>query len=157
MAVVLNFRRSPYLDDYPRQLHTRVESGPFRGLYTTAEKDRYFSRLSKDIDAVKGSARSILFLPHLPAGYLLTELRPATLTVWGTCSRDSTAACIEYYQKKASDSSMVVRIKELYYYSYRTDEFKTDEQDPMEYLLRTQHHLVLSREAYDIFVSDRTQ
>jgi hypothetical protein len=73
---------SAFHDDRPPFLRSQVKSGPYAGLFTTAETKRFLTSLTSSLRPVANSDCSILFYYNFPAGYLLTDGRPATVTAW---------------------------------------------------------------------------
>jgi hypothetical protein len=82
IAVLLGYQRYPFGDDPVSELGTRVNSGPYKGLHTTPEKEGYLNAISDDLSAVRQGHDRILFVDHFPAGYLLTNMRPAVGCIW---------------------------------------------------------------------------
>ncbi|HEU5372050.1 MAG TPA: hypothetical protein VFU51_06650 [Gaiellaceae bacterium] len=81
ITVLLQYA-SVYRDSGITSLDTRVSSGPYAGLYTTAAKDRFVRRLDADLRQASGPRCSILFYDTFPAGYLFAHGRPETNNTW---------------------------------------------------------------------------
>jgi F0F1-type ATP synthase assembly protein I len=80
---LFSFSNMVYRDADIPQLSSQIESGPFRGLYTTQNKKNYLDELSKDLKAVSRSGDRVLFYySNFPAGYLLTSMRSAINTTF---------------------------------------------------------------------------
>ena len=71
-----------YGDSPVPQLTARVDSGPYRGLFTTPDRRALVQGLAADIDAMATPTGTILFLHQNAGGYLLSALRPAGPSVW---------------------------------------------------------------------------
>ncbi|MCP4036712.1 MAG: hypothetical protein GY733_07225 [bacterium] len=71
-----------YREFVPTQLDTRVAAGPWAGLWTTSRKVEFLDELSRDLAATRGDGQSILFFDYFPAGYLMSDLLPATPGLW---------------------------------------------------------------------------
>jgi F0F1-type ATP synthase assembly protein I len=68
-----------YRDADIYQLHTKIEFGPFRGLYTTQYKKKYLAEIYNDLNAMyQPGYRVVFYYNNFPAGYLLTPMRSAT-------------------------------------------------------------------------------
>lgn len=73
---------SVYRDSGIQHLTTRVDDGPYAGVYTTSLKRDFLARLDRDVAAVAGPDCRIVFYDTFPAGYLLGHGRPATNSTW---------------------------------------------------------------------------
>lgn len=58
-----------------------LASGPYAGIFTTAERARMVASLDEDFKAM-GVGRTLLVLDDFPAGYLFSDLRPAAWSSW---------------------------------------------------------------------------
>ena len=73
---------SVYRDSGIQHLTTRVDDGPYAGIYTTALKRGFLTRLDRDVAAATGRDCRIFFYNIFPAGYLFGHGRPATNATW---------------------------------------------------------------------------
>lgn len=89
------------------ELTTRVQTGPFRGLYTTPERSALVQGMAADIDAVAAPADTIFFLPDLPYGYLLSAVRPAGPSVW-LGDAETNPAVGTWYEEASRTPKLVV-------------------------------------------------
>ncbi len=71
-----------YRDNPIGELTMMMQSGPYAGLLTTAERKQVLTEVESDINEMKKKANSILFYDYFPAGYLFSNLRPATRSVY---------------------------------------------------------------------------
>lgn len=62
--------------------NTMITSGPFAGIITGESKANLMKQIEDDIHQVSQGASSILFYDNFPAGYLFTNLRPATRSLF---------------------------------------------------------------------------
>jgi len=73
---------SPWLFFYReaslKHLTYRVTAGPFAGLITNSLKADFINSLQTDLSSLPESVQSIFVYDSLPAGYLMTSLRPVT-------------------------------------------------------------------------------
>lgn len=67
-----------YREAASQNLTTQVQSGPFQGMYTTANRAAWLDTLNNDLMRLPPQAQSILFFDQFPAGYLFTQLQPKT-------------------------------------------------------------------------------
>ena len=70
-----------YRDGHVATLTTMVTEGPYKGLYTTPERQRSLAKTSADIVAHAKSQRA-LFYYDFPAGYLIAGQRPLVSSAW---------------------------------------------------------------------------
>ncbi len=59
-----------------------VASGPWAGIRTTPQRAALVHQLAADIERVRANAATLLSIDYLPAGYLLSDLRPLTSALW---------------------------------------------------------------------------
>jgi hypothetical protein len=74
--------RAVYRDAEPSDLTTRVERGPFAGLYTVPDRAAFIEDMADCLNRVAESEDRVLFFYDFPAGYLLTDLHPASNCSW---------------------------------------------------------------------------
>ena len=71
-----------YRDKPVGDLSCRVQSGPYRGIFTTPERCAFVRQLEADLKRHRSGRRSVLFYPGFPAGALLSDLRPVGPATW---------------------------------------------------------------------------
>jgi hypothetical protein len=72
-------QKTIYRDGNITQLTKQVDFGPFKGIYTTPEKNEYFHQLYQDVKLLEiKNSRILIYKTNLPAIYLLTSMRPAS-------------------------------------------------------------------------------
>jgi hypothetical protein len=81
VLVALQFT-SVYRDDRLDRLDSRVASGPYAGLFTTADTRLFIERMTSDLRRLSPANCRILFYDHFPAGYLMSSSRPYTNAVY---------------------------------------------------------------------------
>ena len=152
--VLVQEQRSIYLDDAPEKLVARMEDGPFRGLYTTPEKKAWLDDVSSAVrDSAKGRER-IVAVVHFPLAYLLTDLRPATRTVWGfACPPEQDWDCDARFKADlehfATHDVVVVELRRLYYSS---TEIRDQPAGRVSAAVRERFRPELERDGFSIFV-----
>jgi hypothetical protein len=83
VAILLALQWSAtHFDGRPFTLTHWVARGPFAGLVTSAEKQRYLYLLAADLKPIASPSCGILFYYNFPAGYLLTSAVPETNAAW---------------------------------------------------------------------------
>ena len=95
-------------------LTERVTTGPYLGIKTTKSKSVFVDKFSHDLALLLKPNDTILFFSDFPAGYLFTNARPATNSVWlsslGAKPTDLTPT-FKYYQKNGVKPSLVFMLK----------------------------------------------
>jgi hypothetical protein len=112
-----------YDEDKISLLNTRITAGPFFGLYTTREKSNYLSELTDDLRHYGEKHKRILIYDRLPAGFLLTSLRPATDTCllfpWMRYPEVKRRyGTLEYYERYNIEPDIVIKVLGIYEASY---------------------------------------
>ncbi len=118
-AVLARFQyKTVFQDDSISELTQTVESGPFKHLKTTPEKFQYLTEIQTALTKAAASKKTISFYPHFPAGYLLTQLRPQTRSLYESCNPYLNAECLE-----PKNSDLVILVGKLFYTKDRTEVF----------------------------------
>jgi hypothetical protein len=65
-----------YRDKPVGDLSCRVQSGPYRGIFTTPERCAFLRQLEADLKRHRSGRHSVLFYPGFQAGAPLSDLRP---------------------------------------------------------------------------------
>jgi hypothetical protein len=163
LAVLLCFQlagRGLYLDDPLPQLRSRVDAGPFRGLYTTRWKKEYLATFSEDLARVERPGRSVLIYNEFSAGYLLTRMRPAARTVWVLSlqhyPRQKRSLLVEYCSSRRPPD-VVVRMKTTPYRTTLCVPVVYPPDDVLDRFIRTGPYTpVLVRDGYTIYLRARS-
>lgn len=71
------YREGPVAD-----FNTLITTGPFAGIITGESKASLLKQIEDDIHAASKGASSILFYDNFPAGYLFSDLKPATRSLF---------------------------------------------------------------------------
>lgn len=103
-----------YAEVSPTGLTTRIDSGPFRGLYTTEFRKKFIEDLASTLTRFDERDRSILFFYDFPAGYLFTQMTPASNSAWqlaaaGHAGAGCSRALESYYQDQSKHPEIAVR------------------------------------------------
>ncbi len=96
-----------YVEGPMLQLTARVQTGPYRGLFTTPQRRASVQTLAADLGAFTTPTDRILFLQPSPGDYLLSAARPAGPSVW-LQDADTNPAILAWYQKTGRTPSVVV-------------------------------------------------
>lgn len=77
-------------DDSSRGVELELlTEGPFAGLVTSPPRAAYLTTMLRDLESVKTGSSSILFYDEFPLGFLMSDLYPATPTVFMHGLRES--------------------------------------------------------------------
>ncbi|MFT5443859.1 MAG: hypothetical protein ACI8W3_002910 [Myxococcota bacterium] len=71
-----------YREAPPLQLQKTVDHGAWKGIKTTSQRATFVHEVNADIARVRGDAKSILFFDYFPAGFLVSDLKPTTSSLW---------------------------------------------------------------------------
>jgi hypothetical protein len=125
-----------------------ISTGPFAGINSTPQAADLIVNMQQDVLRLSRPGDRILFFNSFPAGYLLTNLRPATDTVWTlppnfhSGVNVDTNAVIEYFSKNHVYPSIVVQVVGGLY----------EPSDPLVRLvLSNQYRRVLNNDQYAIY------
>lgn len=152
--LLVHEQRAVYLDDEPERLVARIEDGPFAGLRTTPEKKAWLDDVSSAIRAAAPGHERIVAVVHFPLAYLLTDLRPATRTVWGlTCPPEQDWDCDERFTADlAHFDARDVLVVELRRLHYSSTEIREQPAGSVSRVVRELFQPTLERGDYSLFV-----
>lgn len=74
-----------YRDEPFSQLNSYVQEGPYKGLFTAAEKKKYIEEVKEQLTIIEKKVdkpTSVLFAYSFSGGYLMSSLVPSTPTIW---------------------------------------------------------------------------
>jgi hypothetical protein len=74
--------RNIYRDGPLSQMSFVMKRGAYAGLRTTSAKYKFLENLQRDLDTVLVGRKTIFWYDDFPAGYLLSNLRPLTPSMW---------------------------------------------------------------------------
>ena len=73
-----------YRDNNVNHLTSKMENGPAAGIYTTADSARKYEEIVSAINTYAPESGHAFYTKLLPFGYLCSDLRPATPSIWRT-------------------------------------------------------------------------
>lgn len=154
LVILLLFQLFPHKNGRIENLDSQVEEGPYKGLYTTRFKREYLKKISYDLKMVAKPDRHVLFYFQFPAGYLLSEMKPSTPSLWTTCIRADRSECIEYYKRRMKVGDVVVRMRSNFFRNQLevAEEF-SDPHEPLDTLITETHKRVNARGWYEIYLA----
>ena len=110
LSLLARFTFSVYRDAALPELRTRVESGPFRGLTTTADNASVSSELERLFRTHENRAGRVLVYWDMPGAYLFTSMRPAGNTLWMNTLADQDAF-LASYRRSINGSGFAIKVK----------------------------------------------
>jgi hypothetical protein len=110
LSLLARYTHSVYRDGAPQELEVRIESGPYRGLYTTPEHANLSAELEDVFRRHENLSGKVLVYWDAPGGYLFTRMRPAGNTVWMTQAADQ-GALLSYYRSRINGAGFSLKIK----------------------------------------------
>lgn len=145
-----------YRDDKISELSTKVDFGPYKGLYTTREKSDYMNSLLEDMKVLGKTNYKVLIYDYFPGGYLFTSMRPATSTLWlrskadkPKIDRDST---VDYYARNNFEPDIVFKIEKLFVKKNEIWDLEYPVDDSLDNFVKNRYEEVLSRDNYTVYV-----
>lgn len=146
-----------YRDADIYKLNSKIESGPFAGLYTSQEKKEYLAELSKDLKTVyKPGDRVLFYYNNFPAGYLLTSMRSATkvsfLLAPGCYRSEKVRQVITTYIQQNLDGYNVIAVNIKRVLLWKFDSVEVSSNDFISKKIESSqgYKLVLSKQNYSI-------
>jgi hypothetical protein len=106
---------SVYRDADPDELTTRIQQGPFAGLYTTPQRAAMINDMMASLHDYSRPDDCVLFIYNFPAGYLLTDMPWASNDSWGSASyetmfRTKVRAIKEYWNDGHREPTLIVKL-----------------------------------------------
>lgn len=127
-----------YRDDPVWRLDTRVPTGPYAGMLTTAGRALLSSQLTSDLGELATTSDTVAFYRYFPAGYLFSRLRPCAETVWAR-KPETAADSLDWYRRRRCYPSLF----------FRMNGRSTDE--PPRLGQSGRYELVRSRDSYRVY------
>lgn len=104
-----------YRDAPITQLDTRVESGVYQGLYTTALRAEALPQLEEYLNGMVAEGEYVAFRDNVPCGYLmLHDARPLDIATWDSLQysydRNEPAALYDYYMRRQTIPQKIIYV-----------------------------------------------
>ena len=145
---------SVYRDRNIAWLGSRVQSGAYAGIYTTAEKRMFIARLTSDVRRLASAKCRILFYDNFPAGYLLSRSHAYTNAAWLLGAKNSKPnpyhrVLLRYYERKGALPDVVVRMT----IGFGKREVTEVRRDPLDRLVTQSriYRIAAKRDTYSIY------
>ncbi|MCL4368415.1 MAG: hypothetical protein M1337_04535 [Actinobacteria bacterium] len=148
LLLMVVFQYRAFYNDAPLGgLTQRIASGPFQGIKTSPQSAALVTDMERDVRRLSRPGDRILFFDDLPAGYLMTSLRPAANTTWSPSPYyvpgADASALLRYYERQHVRPSIVVQ--------YLVDTPYQPNHPIVRFLHSGGYQLVLSDDRYSIF------
>jgi len=98
-----------YRDGQLPLLGAKVTDGPYKGIYTTSERQRSLARMSADIQNLATTSHA-LFYYDFPAGYLIASRRPLVPSTWIFAMEPRLSMDADRFSLLASPGDVVFRV-----------------------------------------------
>lgn len=117
-----------YRDGHPRYLTEKIETGPYKGIYTTIERKIYLEEMTRMMAAVQEEEKSVCVLYQTNFVYLmLDDMRPAAPTTWGIYPHiDNQNVYYEYFKlgkEHIPEIIFIVDVPAMYNYCGQREEY----------------------------------
>ena len=86
---ILCFYRGVYRDSSYMKLDSRVESGVYKGLYTTADRKEHLEDLGDLMKQLEDKDESVMILYHCCYAYMMVDMTPKIPSTWGCFDVDT--------------------------------------------------------------------
>ena len=128
-----------YRDGTIADLASKVEKGPYKGIYTTKERKNYLEEMTDLMLAFQEKDKTVCILHHSNFAYLMLDMIPATPTTWGLYPHiDNQNVFFKYF------SLSETHIPDIIFVVNVPEEFNFDAQNEEYYLSRTRIELFLN-------------
>lgn len=142
-----------YEDLQLSHLKFKINSGPFENLYTTENKRQYYAQLEQDIRLIYKPGQHILFFDDFPAGYLFSDMRPATNSTFlvspALFPSQDRGSTILYYALRKVKPDIIVKMLAVPS-TFSSIFYQENEDDPLNKLTK-KYQIILRRSGYEIY------
>lgn len=108
------------------ELNSKITEGPYKGIYTTADKKEYLEDLNRLMGELTVKDKSCMVLYHSSFAYLMLDMRPATPTTWGIYPHiDNQNSYLQYFSIRPENIPQViyiVNVPEIYQTDFQNEE-----------------------------------
>lgn len=150
-----------YRDYSLSMMQNFVSEGPYAGILTSEPRVLLISEVQSDLQEFKSRASTVLFYDSFPAGYLMSELKPATRSLFMhplPLSRGVRNFYADYYSRSENLPDLVFDFKTIPFSEMEVAVLNIPGfdpyRDPMKnFFLKTgRYQLARSRTHYDIYL-----
>lgn len=144
LSLLARFNYAVYRDSPVQDLVVRVETGPYRGLWTTGERANLVRELEQLVRRYENPAGRIFVYWESPAGYLFSSrMQPAANTVWPIPWADQNAL-LSHYRRRITGKGFVIKVKSSSSATTVLDQYLEQNGRPLE---TTEHFIVTAEPA----------
>ena len=140
-------------DESPKELLTsRVDEGPFKGLFTTPQKQQYLVSVQKELRSSLDSRGPLMIFPNFTAGYLIAGIPPASGVIWYQNPKGGVDGYwARAYLDEMKPTSRLVRMKNWYSTPELNQKNYFDPQSPINQMIEKKHVLVKDTPYFELF------
>lgn len=132
-------------------LTEKITAGPYRGLYTAAEKRLIAEESFRVLKPLLSSASPVLIYPNGPSGYLIQPVPPAQGVTWYQNSGRTNQILAELYKKQINPQSRVIRMKVWYLSPTVKTVHHFEPGDILNDLIESTHHPIQETDWFTVF------
>ena len=155
LIILLIFQYSfVYSEGNYSKLSEKIETGPYRGLYTSPQKKQYLNSIIQDFEKFNVEQGKVLFFDFFPAGYLFTTMRPASNTVWLLSPQQFNTGrdlILRYYENPSNVPDIAVKINLIYNFTGNAQKLEYAEQDALVAFVQRVNSKVYKGKYCDIY------
>jgi hypothetical protein len=147
IILLINKYTFNYQDPPIYQLTQNIKQGPFKYLFTSDSQKENSDQYYQDINQTRSlyHPTSILIYPGFSAGYLYSDLLPATNSVWlFDLTNKVTNTTINYLNNRNIRPDMVIMMK---------NEIHNPDDELVNYISHANYALIKSRDNYLIYIA----
>lgn len=149
--LVLFFPLNIWSDAPFKELITKVEMGPYEGIYSTPQKKRVIETVYMELKPLLETGGPLLVYPNFPSIYLISPVPPAKGVTWYQNSGRTNEILAKLYKKQINPQSRVVRMKIGHGAPIEKPTQRFDSKDPLNELIETTHVPVKDTPWYTLF------
>ena len=151
-----DFYHYVYRDEDVNQLNFKIESGIYKGIYTTEERKNGLENLEKTIKEHSDSEKTLLVANHFPGAYIMAGMKPFSPTIFEPLLMDygftSVKPLTNYYEARSNIPDMIFIIL----YEGVLDFYKNNEYEINDFINDNYELTFQDEDAYyPIFIYER--
>ncbi len=149
--LLLLFPLNVWSDSDFKLLTKKVTLGPYRGLYTSEEKQKITEQSFQALSPLLNTQGPLLVYPNGPAGYLIHPIPPARGVTWYENSGRTNEILANLYRAQMNPESRVIRMKVWYGSPTVKSYYQFDSTDVLNQLIESTHYPIKETEWFTVF------
>jgi len=134
-----------------KELTQKVETGPYKGIYTTPQKKEVVETLYSELKPLLPEQGPLLVYPNFSWVYLISPIPPAKGVTWYQNSGKTNEILASLYAKQINPNSRVVRMKIGHGSPIEKPNRIFDPKDPLNHLIEKTHRPIKDTPWYTLF------